>query len=268
MQRLLAVLVFALGALVHLTTSAEEPARCGDDPRVQAVKQYLAEIETIDAQAAKARAEARARLLDALAQARTPDRPAQEQKTGETAPGLIGAATIEGEPAGVAFHYEHGKLFPRELIWERFHRTSDGVTQFPNVTITLLGRVEVPQAMTVKISQAAGGVNGDHGTLFVGSRQLGKVGDDTAKAEVYLVSLPAGVHPVRWVLTGGTFQNNLLRLEDPATGQLLRVFYDGQERRKSGAAEAREHVEAAADPSEWLKAMGPNHWRWVPLASE
>jgi hypothetical protein len=133
------------------------------------------------------------------------------------------------------------------------------------VSITLLGQVEVPREMTVKVSQAAGGVNGDHGTLFIGDRQLGQVGDDTAKAEVYILTLPAGVHPVRWVLTGGTFQNNLLKFEDPNSGELLRVFYDDAQRRLSGAADAREGVEAAADPAEWLKAMGPAHWRWVPL---
>ena len=66
------------------------------------------------------------------------------------------------------------------------------------------------------------------------------------------------------MLTGGTFQNNLLRFEDPVTGQLLRVFYDGEQRRQSGAAEAREHVEAAADPTEWLTTVA-GHWRWVPL---
>ena len=243
---------------------AEEPGRCGTDPARQAVTRYLEETEAIDKQAAQAKALARAKLLEALSP--RPEQP--EQQARETTPGLIGAATVEGEPSGIAFHYEHGKLFPRELIWERFHKPIDGGIHFPNVTITLLGQVEVPREMTVKVSHAAGGVNGDHGTLFVGERQLGQVGDDTAKAEVYVLTLPAGIHPVRWMLTGGTFQNNLLRLEDAATGALLRVFYDGKQRQQSGAADAREHVEAAADPGEWLKSMGPGHWRWVPLARQ
>jgi hypothetical protein len=261
MRALTGIAVFIVFTPIFLGASAEETTRCGEDPRVQAVKQYLAELEAIDAQAAKAKAEARARLLDALGQAAAePDKPSRG-----TTSGLIGAATIEDEPAGVAFHYEDGKLFPRELIWERFHQTKDGVAHFPNVTITLLGQVEVPQDMTVKVSQAAGGVNGDHGTLFIGERQIGQVGDDTAKAEVYLLKLPAGVHPVRWVLTGGTFQNNLLKFEDPSTGEPLRVFYGDEQRKQSGAADAREHIEAAADPSEWLQAIGSRHWRWVPV---
>jgi hypothetical protein len=119
--------------------------------------------------------------------------------------------------------------------------------------------------MTVKISHAAGGVNGDHGTLYVGGRQLGQVGDDTAKAEVYLVTLPSGVQPIRWMLTGGTFQNSLLQFEDPRTDELLRVFHDDAQRHETRAADAREGIEVNADPSEWVKAMGPNHWRWVPL---
>jgi hypothetical protein len=257
-------LVVAVATFGQLTARAEEDGR-GDDERLrQAVRQYLAEVEEIEKRATQAKAEARAKLLDALGQEHS--QPGKEAR--EATPGLIGTATIEGEPSGIAFHYEHGKLFPRELLWERFHKTSEGRTEFPNVSITLLGQVEIPREMTVKVSQAAGGVNLDHGTLFVGDRQLGQVGDDTAKAEVYLLTLPAGVHPVRWVLTGGTFQNSLLRFEDPATGELLRVFYDGQQHRQSGAAEAREHVEATADPSEWLKALGPASWRWVPLARQ
>jgi len=260
------VLVVAICSVFQLTARAEEGQSSshpgGRDGVRQAVMQYLRQIEEIDKQAAQAKAQARAKLLDALGQ--EPSQP--DKQVQETKPGLIGAASIECESSGIAFHYEHGKLFPRELIWERFHKTIEGRTEFPNVNITLLGKVEVPREMTVKVSHAAGGVNGDHGTLFVGNRQLGQVGDDTAKAEVYLMTLPAGIHPVRWVLTGGTFQNNLLRFEDPATGQLLRVFYDRDQRRQSGAAEAREHVEAAADPSEWLKAVESSHWRLVPLA--
>jgi hypothetical protein len=272
--RFYAALVVACGSLCQIPALAEENGKSADvlglleehhgggESVRQAVRQYLEQIGEIEQRAAQAKKDARAKLLDALGEQSSEPAKQSQQST----PGLIGAATIEGEPSGIAFHYEHGKLFPRELLWERFHQSSEGRIHFPNVTITLLGNVEVPQEMTVKVSHAAGGVNGDHGTLFVGDRQLGQVGDDTAKAEVYLLSLPAGVHPVRWVLTGGTFQNNLLQFEDPATGQVLRVFCDANQRRQTGAAEARENVEASADPSEWLKAVGPGYWRWVPVA--
>lgn len=226
------------------------------------IVQYLQEIDQIEKQAAEAKARARARLLDSLGQKRV-DLPGEAQKT---TPGLIGTAIVDGQPSGIAFHYEHGKLFPRELVWDRFHKQVDGKTDFPDLNITLVGYVEVPHEMTVKVSQAAGGVNGDHGTLFIDDRQIGQVGDDTAKAEVYLLTLSAGVHPVRWVLTAGTFQNSQLKFEDPRSGELLKVYYDEAQRRETGAADAREGVEAAADPSEWVQAMGPNHWRWVPLA--
>jgi hypothetical protein len=228
-----------------------------------AVTEFLREIDQIDKQASQAKAAARAKLLAELHQ-----QPADAlNPVQEIAPGLIGTATVEGEPSGIAIHYEHGKLFPRELIWERFHKETSGAVERPNTRIELLGKVEVPQEMTVKVSQAAGGVNMDHGTLFIGDRQLGQVGDDLAKAEVYVLTLPAGVHPVRWVLTGGTFQNGYLKFEDPRTGELLRVSYDDAQRRQTGAADARESIQASADPSEWLQAMGPQHWRWVPLAA-
>lgn len=181
-------------------------------------------------------------------------------------PGLIGAALTGGEHSGIAFHYEHGKLLPRELLWDRFHAPGQGAAR-PGVTLTLVGFVEAPRAMTLKIHHSAGGVNEDHGTLFIGERQLGQVGDDTAKAEVYIVNLPAGVHPVRWVLTGGTFQNSLLRFEEAQTSEPLRVFHDAAQREEAGVAHARELVMANADPAEWLQAVNAAHWRWVPLGS-
>lgn len=179
-------------------------------------------------------------------------------------PGLIGAALSGGEHSGFVFHYEHGKMLPRELLWNRFHAPGEGAAR-PGVTIALVGFVEVPHAMTLKVHHAAGGVNEDHGTLFVGERQLGQVGDDTAKAEVYVLNLPAGIHPVRWVLTGGTFQNSLLKFEEAQTGELLRVFHNAAQREESGVENARELVVASADPAEWLQAVGAAHWRWVPL---
>ena len=229
----------------------------------QAVADYLKRIDEIEQRAAQEKAAARAKLIAALGQQAGDFRSSLQQP----AAGLIGAALVAGEPSGIAYHYEHGKMFPRELIWERFHKTTDGRLEPLDLSIALVGYVEVPQAMTVKISQAAGGVNGDHGTLFVGERQLGQVGDDLAKAEIYVLTLPAGVHAVRWVLTAGTFQNSLLKFEDPRTGELLRVFHDDAQRRQTGAAEAREGVEIAADPSEWLQSLGQSHWRWVPLAT-
>ncbi|HEX5106296.1 MAG TPA: hypothetical protein VFV87_20895 [Pirellulaceae bacterium] len=259
MRALIFCILFVACSFGRQTARAEENS-LADAHR--AFDQYLHEIDQIERQAAQSKAEARARLLDALG-LKGAFPPAQAQKA---TPGLIGTAIVDGRPSGVAFHYEHGKLFPRELVWDRFHKQVDGQTYFPDLNITLVGHVEVPHEMTAKVSQAAGGVNSDHGTLFIDDRQIGQVGDDTAKAEIYLLTLSAGIHSVRWVLTAGTFQNSQLKFEDPRTGELLKVFYDEVQRRETGAADAREWVEAAADPSEWVKAMGPNHWRWVPLA--
>lgn len=227
----------------------------------QAVQRYLEEIDQIEKKAAEAKAAARISLLERL---RT-KQPEQAQKADSGRPGLIGTALVAGEPSGIAYHYQHGKLLPRELIWEKFHTVVDGQTQYPSVSITLVGYLEVPHEMTVKISHAAGGVAGDHGTLYVGDRKLGIVGDDTAKAEVYLITLSEGVHLVRWVLTGGMFQNNFLKFEDPRTGELLPLYFTDAQRQETGAATAPRHVEASADPSEWLKATGASNWRWVPL---
>ena len=85
-------------------------------------------------------------------------------------PGLIGLAHKNGDPTQIAYHYPHGKVFPADLIRSRFH---DGETEWPPVEIALVGYVEVPHEMAVDVYHAAGGVNGDHGTLWVDGRERG-----------------------------------------------------------------------------------------------
>ena len=140
-------------------------------------------------------------------------------------PGLIGGSTIDGEKAGIVYRYHHGRLLAADDIRSRFHA---GEQPFPDVRIELAGYVDVPRDMTVKIWHAAGGVSNDHGELKIDDRLLGTVGDDLAKNVIYVVKLPQGTHRVRWVLTGGVFQNNLLKFEDPQSGALLEVFHEAR----------------------------------------
>lgn len=60
-------------------------------------------------------------------------------------------------------------------------------------------------------------------------------------------------------------QPSSIDLGDPRTGELLRLYFTDAQRQETGAATAPRHVEASADPSEWLQATGASHWRWVPL---
>lgn len=218
----------------------------------QLVKQYLKEIEEIDQRATQAKAEAGTRLLNKLGEQ---DRPRSNDKF----PGLIGTAVVDDKPTSIAYHYHPGKVFPPELIRDRFHHV--GKPQ-PSVTITLVGSVELPQDMTVKVWHAAGGVNQDWGELYVGDRLLGRVGDDLAKKVIYVVKLPKGKHAIRWVLRGGTFQHNFLKFEDPQTGALLRVCFDVTQYVDSCAATSTELVEAAMNPGDWPPAVNNQEWHW------
>ncbi len=216
------------------------------DEQSEAVEAYLAEVAAIEQQAAAAKEAARRRLLEQLR--------GKQPKTKMN--GLIGTAKIADEQTYVAYHYKHGRLWNHELIRKRFHRTgSDGNLQVPSVVIEMVGYVDVPKNMTVKIWQSAGGVSADHGELFVGDRRLGITGDDTHKQVIYMVDLPMGRHPIRWVLTGGMFQNNLLKFEDPNSGKTLNVYHTDKQRRDTQAAEATATVIADADPGEWLKSI-------------
>jgi hypothetical protein len=218
----------------------------------RAVADFLREVEEIDRRAAQERADAAARLKQALGV------PVSLLPTGNE-PGLIGGSTINGEKAGIVYRYHHGRLLAADDIRSRFHSAE---LPHPDVRIELVGHVSVPRHMTVKIWHAAGGVNNDHGELTIDDRLIGTVGDDLVKNVIYVVKLPQGTHRVRWVLTGGTFQNNLLKFEDPQTGDLLEVFHDSGQRGASGADSAREIVKADRDPAEWSIAVDPTAWRW------
>ncbi len=174
--------------------------------------------------------------------------------------GLIGTALKDGEATRIAYHYPHGKIFPASLIRDQFH---DGELNRPEVRIELVGYVDVPEKMTIDIYHAAGGVNRDHGTLFLDGRQLGQVGDDTVKHVIYTVTLPQGTHEVRWVLTGGTFQTNLLKMQEAKSGELLKVFHTPKQRHDSGASRAVKTIDAQGDVEGWPPASDSKAWTRV-----
>jgi len=175
-------------------------------------------------------------------------------------PGLIGAAQKNGEATGIAFHYPHGKVFPPALIRDRFH---DGEQDLPSVRIELIGNLDVAEETTIDIYHAAGGVNGDHGTLYIDDGQLGQVGDDTVKNVIYTLTLPKGTHKVRWVLTGGLFQPNLLKMQNVKSGELLTLFHTQKQRDLSGANRAVKMIDAQGDVEGWPPAVDAKAWTRV-----
>ncbi len=174
--------------------------------------------------------------------------------------GLIGTAQKNGQATGIAYHYPHGKVFPPALIREQFH---DGELERPNVGIELMGYVDVAEETTADIYHAAGGVNRDHGTLYIDGRLIGQVGDDTVKSVIYTVTLPKGTHEVRWVLTGGTFQPNLLKMQNAKSGELLTLFHTQKQRDESGASKAVKTIDAQGDVEGWPPASDAKAWTRV-----
>jgi hypothetical protein len=185
----------------------------------------------------------------------------QPEKQSDTrVAGLIGTAQKNGEPTGIAYHYPHGKIFPPALIRDQFH---DGELNRPSVRIELIGYVDVPEETKLDIYHAAGGVNLDHGTLFIDGRQLGQVGDDTAKSVIYTLTLPKGTHEVRWVLTGGTFQANLLKIQNAKSGELLTLFHTQKQRDETGASKAVKTIDAQGEVEGWPPGFDPKAWTRV-----
>lgn len=172
--------------------------------------------------------------------------------------GLIGSAQRNGVATPISYHYPHGKVFPPALIRERFH---DGEQELPSVRIELVGYLEVAEETKVDIFHAAGGVNGDHGTLYIDDRQIGQVGDDTVKNVIYTLTIPKGTHKVRWLLTGGLFQANLLKFQNARSGELLTLFHTPQQREETGAGKAAKTIDAQGELEGW--PLPQNAWTRV-----
>lgn len=222
-----------------------------------AVQQYLKEIDDIEKAAADQRAQARVRLVAAI-------EAAPQAAIDERHPGLVGGSTVNGVDGRYVFEYQHGMMFDRELVSDRFHDGDTG--PFPSVTITLQGYVEVPNDMTVMIRNAGGGVSADHAELFLNDQSIGVVGDDVAKKAVYVVELPRGTHRVRWELSAGTFQHCMLKFEDPRSGDLLEVYHTSADREVCHYDSAREVVAANADFSTWPQIDWLQEWQWTPVS--
>lgn len=225
--------------VIRLTESTPDSA---EQQAQEEARRKLAEIE---ARAAEEKQQVERQLqarLEQLRALRTPQA------------GLIGRTLVEGKDAKICWLYEHGKILPAEPIRGEFH---DG-DLMPQVKITFEGQVQLPAEMVVKIWHGAGGVNGDHGTLYLDDRLLGVVGDDTVKNMIYLVKLTSGTHTVRWELTGGYYRENLLKLENPQTGELLPLTHPATQTPQPG----ERLIKACAPWESWPTATAPGLWRW------
>ena len=87
---------------------------------------------------------------------------------------------------------------------------------------------------------------------------IGTVGDDTYKNVIYVLTLEAGIHPVRWDLTGGYFRHNLLKCENPQTGVLLRLTHTQSPNSKN----EHRQIDACKPLKSWKTAITPSQWRW------
>lgn len=128
--------------------------------------------------------------------------------------GLIGRVVVDGEDGGTMFHYPNGRFFVHEDIPPQIHDSNRFV-------VTLEGYLVVPQDMTVKVWHGGGGVSHDVNWLYLDDKKISVVGDDHSKHFVAEIPMLKGLHQVRWKLTGGTFQTNLLAFVDPESGELM-----------------------------------------------
>jgi hypothetical protein len=175
----------------------------------------------------------------------------QPGKGVQPGPGLIGRTSAQGKDVGLVFRYEHGKVFRHELVERAFAEKLDKKVPHQGVVVVLRGRLHVPRKMTVQVRHAGGSVSHGVQTLVVNNKLLGTVGDDTQKSRIYRLQLKAGTYPVKWVLTGGRFGNNLLRFENLTTGKLLPLTFSAQDLKEVGKFAAGDLAVADSNERGW-----------------
>jgi hypothetical protein len=171
-------------------------------------------------------------------------------------PGLLGRTLLEGKDIGIFFRYEHGKVFRHELVERKFIEKRDEKLPPRGVEVVLQGRLLIPRRMSVSARHAGGSVSHGVQTLFVDGKELGTVGDDRQKSHIYALTLEAGAHAVKWVLTGGRFGNNLLRFEDPDTGKPLSLSYSAEDLKDVGKIPRNDLTDAASEERGWPIPQG------------
>jgi hypothetical protein len=186
-----------------------------------------------------------ASLSLAFADARQQDKPVQP------GPGLIGRTLLDGKDVGMVFRYEHGKVFRHELVERKFAEKFDKGLPHRGLEIVLRGRLHVPKEMTVHARHAGGSVSYGIQSLWIGGLEIGSVGDNTQKSQIYKLKLEAGTHRVKWVLRGGQFGNNLLRFEDPVTGKPLSLTFSAEDVKDAGQFSAKDAAVANSEERGW-----------------
>jgi hypothetical protein len=181
----------------------------------------------------------------AFAAARQPAKPIQPGT------GLIGRTQFEGKDIGIVFRYEHGAVFRHELVERKYAEKLDRALPHRGLEIVLQGRLHVPKEMTVHARHAGGSVSHGVQSLWINGLEIGSVGDNTRKSEIYKLTLEAGTHRVKWVLRGGRFGNNLLRFEESATGKPLSLTFTEEDLKGIGDVPAKDVAIAASQERGW-----------------
>jgi hypothetical protein len=175
----------------------------------------------------------------------------QQDRAVEPGPGLIGRTLLEGKDLGIVFRYEHGKVFRHELVERKYAEKLDKGLPHRGLEIVLQGRLHVPKEMTVHARHAGGSVSHGVQSLWINGLEIGSVGDNTVKSQIYKLTLEAGTHRVKWILRGGRFGNNLLRFEEPATGKPLSLTFSAEDVKEAGNVPARNVGVANSEERGW-----------------
>jgi hypothetical protein len=147
--------------------------------------------------------------------------PLNREPPGRELAGLMGRVRASGNDAGLVLRYQLGRVFPQKTLDDLLAK--QGIAS-RDVQIEFGGVLRLVKTTSVVATHKGG--SGDRGVLrlYLNGRELGVVGDNHTKDTTYQVELPAGLHAIRWVLTGGAIGGaNMIQFADAETKQSLPV---------------------------------------------
>jgi hypothetical protein len=171
--------------------------------------------------------------------------PSRSDLRGREVAGLMGRARVSGSDVSLVLRYQPGKTLRQQAFEDLLLK--QGISS-RDVQIELAGALRLVEATSVLIKHKGGSSERGVLRLHLNGRELGAVGDDRTKDTTYQVELPAGIHVIRWVLTGGAIGNsNMIEFLDSQTNQSLPVHVPAEAAAQVRSVPFKSEVDVSSD---------------------
>lgn len=136
---------------------------------------------------------------------------------------LIGRLQLDGRDAGILWKYRSGLRIAENNVADILQQA--GLPK-GRVQIDFVGKLNLPETMTVNVVHQGGSPNDATATLYVDGKLVGVLGGEKATSDLYKLELAKGEHTIAWQLAGRNLATNALRFIDAAAATPLVVYHD------------------------------------------